>query len=112
MQQLQQEGELHIFAPVAGQAPTHDSRQAWLRTALLAALPMSEVAARALVSHVSPHSFRSGLAGDLLREGVSLQKISSVCRWWSLRAARLYAERPPLSTSRSTSNFRIITFSL
>ena len=69
---------------------------------------MEDVKARALVADVSPHSFWSGLAGDLHREGASLQTIGSICRWNSLAAIRIYAERPYMSMSRTTDKFHII----
>ena len=53
---------------------------------MLSALPMDEVEARAMVSEVTPHSFRPGLARDLLKEGrrslcVAVGKVcvTSVC---------------------------------
>ena len=72
--------------------------------------PMRECQARALVAEVTPHSFRAGLAGDLLREGASFQTIGSVCRWNSMYDIRMYAERPCLSMSRSTEVFRLIPY--
>ena len=75
-----------------GSAPDRTARQRWLRDLLLTALPDTETAARALVLHVTPHSFRSGLAGDLLRAGEQLSAIMQACRWWSERVARMYAE--------------------
>ena len=105
---LLRDGESLIFAPVRGVRPTHDARQTWLRQSLLAALPLGDAAARRAVNDVSPHSFRSGLASDLLREGVSIQLIGSICRWNATRAIRLYAERPSFSMSRTTTGFRFI----
>ena len=78
---LRRDGETVIFAPVRGVGASHDDRQVWLRAAVRAALPANEVAAIALVNDISPHSFRAGLASDLLREGVSIAIIDSVCRW-------------------------------
>ena len=75
---------------------------------LLAALPISEREARAAVEEVTPHSFCAGLAGDLFRAGVSLQRIQSICRWNVPRVVRIYAERPCLSASRLTEGFRLI----
>ena len=97
-----------MFAPVRGERPKHDDRQRWLRHTLLAALPLHDTVARALVADVSPHSFRSGLASDLLREGVAIQLIGSICRWNAIKAIRLYAERPSLTMARETSTFRDI----
>lgn len=107
--QLRQAGETRVFAPTPGTAVTRDARQRWLRSALLDALPLEETEARKLVAQVSPHSFRSGLSGDLYREGVALQRIGSICRWNSMRVVRLYAERPCLSMSLLTMNFRLIS---
>ena len=90
---LRRDGECVVFAPVRGQRPLHDDRQVWLRVTVRAALPAHEAVAIALVGDISPHSFRSGLASDLLREGVSITVIDSICRWKETRAIRLYAER-------------------
>ena len=97
-----------MFAPVRGVKVNYDDHKAWLQRSLRAALPTSEVAAIALVDDVSPHSFRSGAASDLFREGVSLQMIGSVCRWHSTKAIRIYAERPVLSMSRTSNGFRAV----
>ena len=105
---LRRDGEVAVFAPVRGAKVQYENRKAWLQASLRAALPPSEVAAIALVDDVSPHSFRSGAASDLLREGVSLQMIGSVCRWRATRAIRLYAERATLSMSRTGNVFRVI----
>ena len=108
LNRLRRDGEAAIFAPVRGAKPSHDDRQEWLRATLRAALPENEAAAIALVEDVSPHSFHSGLASDLAREGVSLQVIGSVCRWKSTHAIRLYSMRASLSMSRVASGFRFI----
>ena len=105
---LQRDGERRVFAPVRGELCSRDDRQAWIRETLLAALPISEREARAAVEDVTPHSFRAGLAGDLFRAGVSLQRIASICRWHVPRVVRIYAERPCLSASRLTEGFRLI----
>ena len=107
LRRLRRDGERHIFAPVAGETCSRDDRQKWLRDVLFAALPISEREARIAVEDVTPHSFRAGLAGDLFRAGVSLQRISSVCRWFS-RVVRTYAERPCMSSRRLTNGFRLI----
>ena len=106
---LRRDGETAIFAPVRGVRASHDDRQVWLRAAVRAALPANEVAAIALVNDISPHSFRAGLASDLLREGVSIAIIGSVCRWKATRAIRLYAERASLSMSRTSAGFRSVS---
>ena len=107
IRQLRRDGERLFFAPRPGDVESRDSRQAWLRTMFLAALPADELRARRLVALVSPHSFRSGLAGDLYREGASFSRIGSICRWNSVPAIRLYAERPCLYRSRMTDAFRL-----
>ena len=107
---LRQAGERHIFRPKIGVVTTRAQRQTWLRRILWSALPMREKQARTLVLDVTPHSFRAGLAGDLLREGASLQTIGSVCRWNSVVDIRLYAERPCMSMSRETEVFRLIPY--
>ena len=107
---LRDHGERHIFRPKKDAVATREQRQQWLRRILWCALPMRERQARALVTDVTPHSFRAGLAGDLLREGASLQTIGSVCRWNSTIDIRMYAERPSLSMSRTTEGFRLIPY--
>jgi hypothetical protein len=104
---LQRDGEVSVFTPVRGERPKYENRKVWLQAALRAALPVSEIAAIALVGDVSPHSFRSGAASDLLREGVSIPMIGSVCRWHAAKAIRLYAERATLSMSRVGNKFRV-----
>ena len=105
---LQRDGERHVFAPELGHTCSRDDRQELIRQALLSALPVSEREARVAVEDVSPHSFRAGLAGDLFRAGVSLQRIASICRWHAPRVVRIYAERPCLSAHRLTNGFRLI----
>ena len=107
---LREQGERHIFRPAKDIGTTRDQRQKWLRRVLWRALPMRERKARTLIADVTPHSFRAGLAGDLLHEGVSLQIIGSVCRWNSMIDVRLYAERPCMSMSRTTEQFRLIPY--
>ena len=105
---LHRDGERHVFAPVLGETCTREERQKWIREVLYDALPISEREARLAAEDASPHSFRAGLAGDLYREGVSLQRIASICRWRTPRVVRIYAERPCLSASRLTNGFRLI----
>lgn len=105
---LRRDGEVTVFAPVRGARPKYGDRATWLQSVLRAALPTVEAAAIALIDDVSPHSFRSGAASDLLREGVSLQMIGSVCRWHATKAIRLYAERATLSMSRTSNGFRVV----
>ena len=105
---LQRDAERQVFAPVSGEICSRDDRQAWIRAALSDALPLLEREARDAVNDVTPHSFRAGLAGDLFRAGVSLQRIASICRWRTPRVVRMYAERPSLSACRLTDGFRLI----
>ena len=103
---LRKAGETVVFAPlVPGTAPVRAARQRWLRAVLLAAIPTHESAARRMVFAVTPHAFRPGLAGDLLAEGVPFDVIMRVCRWWSERVARMYAERPSLCSFLSSAGF-------
>lgn len=97
-----------MFAPIVDGEFTRADRQAWLRRSLLAALPLSEARARAMVAHVTPHSFRPGLAGDLLQEGEGLESIMVQCRWHGQRVVRIYAERTSLSMTRRSDEFRFI----
>ena len=107
---LRSTGELTVVAPVQdGVPPVRSDRQLWLRSVLFAALPVSESAARALVPAVTPHSFRPGMAGDMLRAGASMASIMRWCRWWSERVARMYAQRPALSDARSSRDFRRVS---
>ena len=91
--QLESVGESTVFAPELGRPLSRARRKSWLQASLLAALHPGEGVVRELVALVSPHAFRAGLAGDLLRAGVAPQTIAIWCRWWSMRAMRLYADR-------------------
>ena len=99
--QLEGAHESYVFAPLLGQAPSRTRRKAWLQDALLAALHLSETEARRLMV------FHAGLAGDLLRAGVAPQSIAIWCRWWSMRAMRLYADRQELCVSRTSVGRRL-----
>lgn len=107
-QQLRGAGEQRVFAPDTDKKCTRTLRQDWLHEVLFAALPIQEREARGLVDSVTTHSFRPGLADNLYREGVSLQRIESICRWNSHKVVRLYAERPCLSAVRLTNGFFLI----
>ena len=94
-------GEHVVFCPRGpGIVPLRSERQRWLRLVLLAALPRDEVKARAQVEDVTPHSWRPGFAGDLLAAGMPIAGIQLLCRWLSERTAKMYAERPSLSSFR------------
>ena len=104
---LRAEKEEVVFCPQgSGFVPSAVERQAWLRRILLAALPLSDVAARAAVEKVSPHSFRPGLAGDYLRGALPWPEIMRLCRWHSKSVAIMYAERPSLGMLRVSSVVR------
>jgi len=105
---LQEEGEELVFRPVAGRRPTRQGRKAWLQRILLAALPLDEVDARAMVEDVTPHAWRAGLAGDLMQAEVAWNMIGMWCRWHSMRAMRMYASRPALGAARRSLRFRPI----
>ena len=105
---LREANEKIVFQPVIGARPTRLQRRSWLQTTLLAALPLGETAVRADVKFVTPHAFRAGLAGDLLRADVAWNSIAIWCRWHSMRAMRMYATRPALFTKRRSQAFRII----
>ena len=105
---LRRDGETRIFAPIPSTDVSRDDRQRWLQDVFSSALPIVEVQARALIPRITPHSFRPGLAGDLYREGVALQRVASICRWNTRRVVRLYAERPSMSMFRLTNGFRLI----
>ena len=108
---LRMRGEQVVFQPCAGRRPTRLQRRLWLQSVLLAALPLGEVSVRADVKFVTPHAFRAGLAGDLLRADVAWNTIVIWCRWHSMRAMRMYATRPALFTKRKTQAFRVIQHS-
>ena len=110
-QLLRAAGEDIVFAPIQGAAPSHESRTRWLRDSLRRAIPARETAARALISEVTPHSFRPGLAGDLLREGMRLEEIARRCRWQGTRNnARMYSNRPPLSSFLRSPSFSTLAY--
>ena len=105
---LDRDGEQTAFAPDPDTVTTGRQRVAWLKRVMLSALPLDAHRAREMVDDVTPHSFRPGLAGDLLREGVSLQLIALICRWSDIRNVRTYGDRMPLSVARSSTAFRVI----
>ena len=107
--QLESAGESIVFAPDLGQPLSRVRRKQWLQHSLLSALPSEETAVRLLVELVSPHAFRAGLAGDLLRAGVPPQSIAIWCRWWSMRAMRMYADRQELCFGRTSGRCRQFT---
>ena len=108
MKTLQRAGEEFIFRPYKGRRASRTERRRWLQRVLWAALPLDQKAARKMVTDVTPHAFRAGLAGDLHEEEVSWQGIAMWCRWHSMRAMRMYASRPPLRTARTSKAFRFM----
>ena len=103
---LRAAGERTVFAPNANGTYSRDMRQTWLRVKTLSALPLTEARARAMAAQITPHSYRPGLAGDLLREGVTLERIAIICRWIGIDNARMYSDRRPLAAYRTSSAFR------
>ena len=102
---MQAVGETVVYCPRgSGVTPSREERQRWLRMVLLAALPRSDKVARALVEKVTPHSWRPGLAGDMLAEGTTDAERMRRCRWLSKRVADMYAERPSLGRQRQSSS--------
>ena len=101
-------GETLVFRPKRGERPTRHERKIWLQQALLTALPLEESDARAMVSDVTPHAWRAGIAGDLMKAEVSWNMIAMWCRWHSMRAMRMYASRPSLGAARRSALFRLI----
>ena len=59
-----------------------------------------------MISEVTPHSFRPGVAGDLLAEGKQFGEIAVECRWQGVRNVRMYAERMSLGDARMSTAFR------
>ena len=108
-EQLRETGETRVFDPTPGKQYRRGDRQTWLRTVLQTVIPRNEIAARAMIQDVSPHSFRSGLAADLYHEGVDLQRIASICRWANTIVVRLYAERPRLSMLRTLNKVNLMS---
>ena len=108
--QLRTAREATVFAPDVAEPFSRASRQSWLRRALRSALHPEETSTLAMIESVTPHSFRPGLAGDLLTEGVPLARIAVECRWQGTRIVRMYAERMPLIAARSARGFRRIAW--
>ena len=61
-----------------------------------------------MIDEVTPHSFRPGLAGDLLAEGKQFGAIAVECRWQGVKNVRMYAERMALGDARASTAFRKI----
>ena len=68
---LRRAGEEFVFRPHKGRRASRTERRRWLQRVLWAALPLDQEAARKMVTDVTPHAFRAGLAGDLHDEEVS-----------------------------------------
>ena len=98
-------GDDYIFEPVPSVIPSRESRQRWMRKALLLVYGSHYTAAASMadqdtiervVARVTPHSFRGGLAVDLRNEKASWEQISVEGRWKSKRAVKIYASRSTL----------------
>ena len=70
--------------------PTRSIFQAFLRQSFKRLLPGPVGEISALVSAITPHSFRAGMASDLHRMGVAVKAIMKVGRWESERAMAQY----------------------
>ena len=77
---LRAAGKRLIFRPTFGRRPIRQERKHWLQSTLLDALPLSDLEARKEVLFVTPHAFRSGIAGDLLAVEVPWNTIVIWCR--------------------------------
>ena len=95
----------YIFEPVPVMAPTRESRQRWMRKAMRltygshyvpAGSATNQDALERVLTRVTPHSFRGGLAVDLRNEKASWEQISVEGRWKSKRAVKIYASRSTL----------------
>ena len=80
----------YIFAPVRGVLESSASFQTWLRQVFRNILVEDEREVAALVSAITPHSFRAGMASDLERENVPRARIKKIGRWDSDRALEQY----------------------
>ena len=106
---LRERRECAVFAPVVGVPNSRADRAAWLKNALLQAIPASETVARRQVADVTPHSFRPGLADDLLRVGRTIDDIAAECRWHGVSNARMYSERAPLRSFMRSTAFNMVS---
>ena len=80
-----------MFAPMGEKMPSAHQFQIWLRGAFTRLLIGQPQEVNALVSAITPHSFRAGLAGDMWREGVITRVIMKFGRWNDPRAMTQYA---------------------
>ena len=81
--------------------------QNFLRTSFQRLLVGSRDEITALVSAITPHSFRAGMASDLQRCGVSVKTIMKMGRWESERAMKQYV-RDGLAQRLSSAKFSSI----
>lgn len=105
---LQRAGEHTVFAPAPGEPPSRKDRVAWLQKVISLALPADDHRARAMIKDITPHSFRPGMAGDLLRAGIRLSRIAHLLRWSDERNVRLYGDRLPLGAARLSTRYNVI----
>lgn len=91
-QQIAKEtGDTAMFSPLGEACPSQAEFQSWLRESFRAMLSKgNEVEIEALIGAMTPHSFRAGLAGDLVREGIPRRVIMKHGRWMSSKAMEQY----------------------
>ena len=80
----------HLFGSRGCGAPIRSVFQTFLRQSFKRLLPGLAGEISALVSAITPHSFRAGMASDLHRMGVPVKAIMKVGRWESERAMSQY----------------------
>ena len=86
-----------LFEPVPGRKADRGDRQRWLRAVFAKCFVVPPRATDALTT-ITPHSFRGGMAVDMMQEGASLEQIAARGRWLSRRAVKLYAGKCALGT--------------
>jgi len=94
-----------ILGRTRGGSPDRGIFQQFLRASFRRLLSGSEEEVSALVSAITPHSFRAGLASDLFRQGVAKEAIMMIGRCQSERAMKQYV-RDSLAQRLSSASFR------
>ena len=94
-----------LFGSRGGGAPIRSVFQRFLRESFKRLLPGPDDEVNALVSAITPHSFRSGMASDLHRMAVPVKTIMKVGRWESERAMAQYI-RDGLGQRLTSTKFR------
>lgn len=79
-----------LFATRESDRPCRDEFQEFLRVSFRRLLVGDQEELDALVSAITPHSFRAGMASDLHRSGVPVKAIMKLGRWESERAMSQY----------------------